>query len=213
MSGIFFRCALLMGALILSQIAQAQQEPRPLGVDLAVDFTAERAKIAATDCGCFWMQGGSINGAVAAFRGLSVVASMTGERASEVAPGVDVNKIDFMAGPRYTLYTTRWTNRWLGSQRGTNVFGEALFGEAHGFSSLFPTPGGGSKSSANSLSMQFGGGLNLGLSKGFGIRALEVDYVRTTLPNGVGNLQNDLRLSIGVSYHFERGGAGSSARP
>ena len=75
MSGTGWRIALLAGALSLSPITQAQQAFRPLSVDLAVTYTAERAKVASTDCGCFWLQGGSVNGAVRVFRGLSGAAA------------------------------------------------------------------------------------------------------------------------------------------
>ena len=52
--------------------------------------------------------------------------------------------------------------------------------------------------------MQAGGGLNVDLSGNFGLRALEVDYLRTTLPNGSANSQNDLRIAFGVIYRFGR---------
>jgi hypothetical protein len=211
MSGIFYRLALLVGALFTSLIAQAQ-EPRPLAVDTALTFTTERAQIASRDCGCFWIQGGGINAAVAAYRGLSGVASLTGEHGSDISPGVNLSKIDFMAGPRYTFYTSRWTNRKFGSNHGTSIFGEALFGGAHAFNSVFPTATT-AKDTGNSFSMQLGGGLNIALARGFGLRALEVDYIHTSLPNGAGNTQNDLRLGIGVSYHFDRRGTPSSVKP
>jgi hypothetical protein len=201
MSGTFWRGALLAAALSLSAMTQAQEGLRPLSADLAVTYTAERAKIAATGCGCFWLQGGSVNAAVPVFRGLSAAANFTGEHVSGIGPGLDLSKLAFMAGPRYTLDTQRWTSRWLGSRHGTSIFGEALFGIAHGFDSVFPITSG-LESSANSFSLQVGGGLNIGMAKGFGLRALEIDYVRTSLPNSVGNTQNDLRLAIGVSYHI-----------
>jgi hypothetical protein len=201
MSGTFWRIAVLAGVLSLSPVTQAQQTFRPLSVDLAVTYTAERAKIASTGCGCFWLQGGSVNGAVRVFRGLSVAANLTGEHSSGFGTGVDLNKLAFMAGPRYTLDTRRWTDHWSGERHKTSVFGEALFGIAHGFDSVFPTTSG-IESSANSFSMQLGGGLNIRLAKRFGLRALEIDYVRTSLPNGAGNTQNDLRLAAGVSYHL-----------
>ena len=51
MSGTGWRIALLAGALSLSPITQAQQAFRPLSVDLAVTYTAERAKVASTSPG------------------------------------------------------------------------------------------------------------------------------------------------------------------
>jgi outer membrane immunogenic protein len=195
----FWRGALLTGALTLGPIAQAQQPALPRSVDLAVTYTAERAKIVSGNCGCFWLQGGSMDAGVALFHGLGVAANLTGERSSNIAPGVDLSKFAFMAGPRYTLHAHRW-NRWLGSKHGTTIFAEGLFGTVHGFDSVFPTSSG-IKSSANSFSMQLGGGLDIGLGKGFGLRALELGYVHTSLPNNGSNTQNDLRLAFGVSYH------------
>jgi hypothetical protein len=211
MSGTSYRLSLLAGALVLGVIAHAQ-EPRPLAVDTALTFISERAQIASRDCGCFWIQGGGINGAIAIFHGWSAVGSFTGEHGSDVVPGVNLSKIDYMGGPRYTFYTGRWTNRRLGSNHGTSIFGEALFGGSHAFDSVFPGPVS-AKSSANSLSMQFGGGLNVALAGGFGLRALEVDYIRTSLPNGAGNTQNDLRLAIGFSYRFDRRAQTNSVTP
>ena len=196
MSGKAWRIALLAGAMSFSPITQAQQGFRPLSVDLAVTYTAERAKIATTGCGCFWLQGGSVNGAIRIFRSLSVATNLTGEHASAIGGGVDVSKLAFMAGPR-------WTNHWLGDRHKTSVFGEALFGIAHGFDSVFPTTSG-IESSANSFSLQVGGGLNIMIARRFGLRALEIGYVRTSLPNNAGNTQNDLRLAMGVSYHLGR---------
>ena len=201
MTGRFWRGAFLAGALSLSPIAQAQQGFRPLSADLAVTYTTERAKIASTGCGCFWFQGGSVNGAVPVFRGLSAAANFTGEHSSSVGTGVDISKLAFMAGPRYTLDTQRWSGRWLGSSHGASIFGEALFGFAHGFNSVFPTASG-VETGATSFSLQVGGGLNIGIARRFGLRALEIDYVRTSLPNSAGNTQNDLRLAFGVSYHI-----------
>jgi hypothetical protein len=201
MSKIFWAGVFLVGAFAFSATARAQQESRPLLVDLAVTYTAERAKIATTDCGCFWLQGGSVNAGATLFRGLGVAANLTGGHSSNIAPGLDLNKLAFMVGPRYTLGTGRWTNHFLGPKHSTSVFGEALFGFAHGFDSIFPTSSG-LTSTATAFSMQVGGGLNIALAHGFGLRALEIDYVRSRLPNNAGNNQNDLRLSLGLSYRL-----------
>jgi hypothetical protein len=195
MSRIFWAALLVL--VVFSPSTQAQQESEPLSVDLAGTYSAERAKIATSNCGCFWLQGGSLNGGVTLFRGLGVAANLTGEHASNAAPSVDVNKLAFMVGPRYTLNP----NRWLHANSRANIFGEALFGFAHSFDSVFPTATG-LTTSATAFSMQVGGGVNIGLAKGFGLRAVEINYVRTSLPNNASNTQNDLRLAIGISYHL-----------
>jgi peptidoglycan-associated lipoprotein len=193
--------ALLLGALALASMAQAQQALQRLSADVAVTYTTERAKIATEGCACFWLQGGSADVAVPLFRGLAVAANLTGDQSSNIAPGVDISKLTFMAGPRFSLSTGRWTRHLPRWSHATGLFGEALFGTAHGFDSSFPTSSG-TKSSANSLSMQFGGGMNVRLARGFGVRAFELDYVRTNFRNSGSNLQNDLRLAIGVTYHL-----------
>ena len=78
---------------------------------------------------------------------------------------------------------------------------EALFGVAHGFDSNFPASSG-TTDSANSLSMQFGGGINIALTGNFGLRAIQVDYVRTSFRNFANDTQHDVRLAAGITYHF-----------
>jgi hypothetical protein len=46
--------------------------------------------------------------------------------------------------------------------------------------------------------------MNLFFSKSFGVRLLEMDYIRTALPNSASNTQNDLRLTFGVLWHIGR---------
>src|SRR5580693_8848128 len=120
-----FRCgALLMGALAFGTIAQAQQSSYILSADIGVRYTGERAKVSSVDCGCFWLQGGSADIAIPLFRGLGVAANLTGEHTSNIGPGVDLNKLAFMAGPRYTFSTSRWTHRLPILKHGTSIFGE-----------------------------------------------------------------------------------------
>jgi outer membrane immunogenic protein len=198
-------CALLAGAMMMAAAAEAQQvrsgwTQQITSTDLAVTYTTERAKIASSNCGCFWMNGGSIDAGVTFYRGLGLAVNLTGEHASNITPGVNLSKVTYMAGPRYTFSTSRYTSRLL-KEHGTHVFGEGLFGGVHGFDSTFPGSSG-TTSSTGAFSMQLGGGFDVGLARGFGIRALEVDYVHTNLSNNGSNSQNDLRLAFGVSYHL-----------
>jgi hypothetical protein len=85
--------------------------------------------------------------------------------------------------------------RWLTPRRETSIFGDV-----HGFDGVFPTSDG-IKPTANSLAMQIGGGLNVGVAKHFGVRALELYCLRPNLTNDAYNTHNDLRLGFGVSYH------------
>jgi hypothetical protein len=89
----------------------------------------------------------------------------------------------------------------FGKNHGTFLFADALFGGIHAFDGAFSVAAG-TNSSANAFATQLGGGLDLNLGKDFGIRPLEVDYVRTTLPNSASNTQDNLRLAFGITYRF-----------
>jgi hypothetical protein len=198
---------LLVGACILAGAAGwAQQSQKPVApamvsTDLAVTFAFERFQVLPGPAS-MWFKGGGADAAVTFKGGLGIAASMTGDHASNVTPGMGANKITFLAGPRYTWlawpgHATPADNRQL------QVFGQALFGRTHGFNSYYPAVPA-ATSSANSLAIQAGGGLNLYLTRNFGLRLLEADYVRTALPNAATNLQNDMRLSVGLTYHIGR---------
>ncbi len=201
MSGIIRKGALLLGVALSTGLgAQAQQKTESThttDVDIAITYVAERAKLASVDCGCFWLNGGSGNFAMTLFHGLGVAADLTGEHASNIGTGIDLDKVMFAMGPRYT-YNPRLH---MGKGRGIAVFGESLFGGIHGFNTIFPSSTG-TVGAASSFAMQFGGGLDLRFARHIGIRAVEADYVRSTLPNNAGNAQNDLRLAGGISFHF-----------
>jgi hypothetical protein len=193
---------LLLGALAFSLLAQAQQQPerrfRLQSTDLAITYTAEGGKLAFRD-NRFWMQGGSAEAAFTFYRGLGVAFNLSGERATGLSQSVGFSKITLVAGPRYSYSPARW----LGPKHAITVFGESLFGTVHGFNGLFPA-GNTARSSADAAAMQVGGGVNVPISKGFGLRAFQLDYVRTNLPNSATNLQHDLRMGMGFTYHIPR---------
>jgi hypothetical protein len=205
MSETFRSSMLLLGALTISLVAQAQQPVKSdakTSADIAITYTAERAKIAGIDCGCFWLQGGGVDGAITFYHGLGIAANLTGVHASNVNPGVDLDKVSFMMGPRYTYRPGQWKNRLFGQNHGIGVFGEGLIGGMHGFNTVFPSSSG-VQGAASSFAFQVGGGMDWTVKKNIGIRVVEADYVRSTLPNNANNTQNDLRLAGGVSFHFK----------
>lgn len=195
---------LLVGASIMAgTLAWGQQGPSlakhaPVSIDMGVTFSPERAQIDATSSS-FWLQGGGVDAAATFRNGWGVAAAFNAEHASNVTPGVDVNKMSFLAGPRYTFRINRAGNPL---RRPLQVFGEALLGDAHAFNSVIPTGGTSAVSSADVFALQTGGGLNLALNKRFGVRLLQADYVRTALPNNSSNRQNDLHLAFGITCHL-----------
>ena len=107
-----------------------------------------------------------------------------------------------MIGPRYTFPLARWSRR-LATGRPLHLFGEGLFGGVYGYDSAFPTSSG-TKDAVHAYAMQAGGGLDISLGRGFGLRAPELYYIRSTLPNGATNTQHDFRLAFGISYHIPK---------
>jgi len=194
-------CAVLMTTgVACAQQAHANLLPGIVSADVALTYNLERAKIASSNCGCFWLNGAGAEVAVPVYHGVSAVASFGGVTASNITPGVDLSKVSYVFGPRYTYDISHYSGI---ATRGhsTHLFGEALFGGTHAFNSSFPATGG-AVSSANSFALQLGGGVDIALSRGFGVRALQVDYIRTSLPNNASNTQNDLRIAFGVTYHM-----------
>ena len=120
--------------------------------------------------------------------------------------GTQQHLYNFLFGPTATAYFGK-----------SSVFGHALFGTAHSSLSAgvsVPIIGGFSApiTSANAFAMAFGGGIDIGLSRHFAIRAAQVDYLRTNfnsvdalasgLSTDLNNHQNSFRYSGGVVWRF-----------
>jgi DNA-binding beta-propeller fold protein YncE len=86
-------------------------------------------------------------------------------------------------------------NRWILKQHNDDYRGIGPCfggGESHDQSDLAP----GNTvvdASSNAFAMLAGGGLDIGLSRHFAIRALEADYFMTRFKNGVNDRQNNIR--------------------
>lgn len=164
---------------------------------IAITYNAERAKTTLGTCNCFWFQGAAADANWNVWNHLGFTAQLSGGHASNIGPGVDVSKIDFLFGPRYTLQRARWRhNRYHPS-----VFGEVLLGGVHAFDTVIPTSSGNS-SSATAFGLQTGAGANLWLTNRFGIRLLELDYIYSGLPNAGNSTQNDFRIATGVTWRL-----------
>jgi hypothetical protein len=200
MNGSIRGSVLLAGACLLGGVTGwAQHAPGAgkVSTDLAITYDAERGELAPGNCGCFWMQGGGVDGAVTFWKGLGIAGTFTGDHASNVAPGVDINKVSFMGGPRYTY--TAWGTP--GEKPRFQIYGQGLFGGVHAFDGVFPATAG-TVPTANSFAIQAGGGVNIFLTRHIGVRVVEASYVRDELPNNTDSTQNDLRLGAGLVYHI-----------
>jgi hypothetical protein len=176
----------------------------------AITYSGEASKRASSSNSGFWLSGGSIDGAATLRRGFGFAANLSVVHATAITPGTNIGKTTIVFGPRYTKDTTEWVRKgkwihksdWFKKMPPSQVFAEALFGIARGFDGAFPE-GSALNPNASSAAVQFGVGVDITLWKHFGARILELDFVRTGLPNGAANSQNDLRLSFGVNYRWD----------
>ncbi len=192
--------ASVFAAVCPSLAAQTKTHVRlkPNTLDLALTYNAEYVRVAPGTCNCFWMQGSAAELSATLWKGWGVSAQTGFNVMSGYAPGLNLKKFDFMAGPRYlhSVYMLK------GGKAGTlDLFGEGLFGTAHAYDGAFPSAVG-LNQTATSFSLAVGGGANLNLGRRLGWRLLQADYVRTTMPNNYSNTQNDLRLGSGLVIRF-----------
>lgn len=193
-------CGIVIGIVALlpvglgAQRSVAQKSSPEL--DLAVTYNAQRGQVAHGDD--FWAHGGSAELSAAFYRGLGAVAHVTGTRAGNLGPSdVGLTLVTTTFGLRYTrLLAVR-----KASALRVNLFGEALGGVANGVDSVFPRPRG-AQSDATSLAFELGGGADIPLSHRFAVRFLQASWLRTQLPNGASNIQNNLQLGTGLVFRF-----------
>jgi hypothetical protein len=187
---------LMVGMGWMSAAAQqVETAPSYAPLEISFNYSYARSNAAPGQCGCFNMNGGNSEVAFHAFRALSVVADLTGERAATIGAtaGDGLSLVVFTVGPRFS-------HRFSGGR--FTPFVQGLVGVAHGFDGLFPGSNGSLFGAASARAVLAGGGLDVTINRHLAIRALQADYLRTQLLNGQGNEQNLLRLSAGIVLRF-----------
>jgi hypothetical protein len=181
---------LILGPHLWGQQSGPESQALP-GLEVAILYSPLLSNVVRADR--FWMQGGSVQVEAQFWRGLGIEADISGfhgQNANNAGVGLDMVTATF--GPHY---------RWSPTHHRYSFFGHALLGEANGFNSIFPGTAAAS-SSANSLALQLGGGLDLPVKHRLLLRAFEADWLRTQLPNADTNAQNNIRLAAGVVIRF-----------
>lgn len=138
-------------------------------------------------CGCFMMNGGSASVVYNVTDRWAAVADLTLGHASNVAgTGQSITIFDYLFGGRYTR---RNRSRYV-------FYGQGLVGGAKEDVSFDFTI------NRQALSFLAGGGATTRLSPKFGLTLGEVDWIYSRIPNAVNDRQNDLRISVGVTYNI-----------
>ena len=210
-NSIYGRLLLVGVCLIAGTTSQVQQQQNYLqpGIDVAVVYHPLLAHQVSNDD--FWMQGGSVQLHTMIWHGLGVVADVSGVHESSMnGTGVGLDLVTVTFGPRYTWAPpcawsprVRWSasHTWSAPALHYALFGQILAGQANGLNGVFPHPSG-ATGDEDSLALSIGGGINVPLQHRLTVRAIEVDWLRTQLPNGTSNVQNNLRLGTGLAYQF-----------
>jgi outer membrane protein OmpA-like peptidoglycan-associated protein len=121
-----------------------------------------------------------------------IEGEFTGGHSSNISSlGQGLTLTTFTVGPRVSYRFHRFT-----------PYGEVLVGGAHGSDSYFPSNNS-SSPSASSFAVSTGGGLDFRLTPRFSIRAIDMQYLRTSLPNGTNNEQNQLMIGAGLVIKFQ----------
>lgn len=137
----------------------------------------------------FWMQGGSVQIDGVFWHGWGAAADITGAHTGNASnSGVGLDLVAATFGPRY---------QWSQAHGRYAFFGQALAGKAFGFNSVFPGASS-ATSTANSLALDLGGGMDLAVAHHLSVRAFEADWLRTQMPNSDINIQNNVRLGAGI---------------
>jgi peptidoglycan-associated lipoprotein len=166
-----------------------------MGLDAAVLYDANRSNTLPGHT--FWLQGGSAMVGVSLWKGFGVAGDFAGSQSAKISStGVSLELLTFTAGPQY---------KWIAPSRAdyynSSLFGHVLFGEAHASNSVFAGATGPS-SSASSLCVKVGGGVDLDLTPRISLRVIQADWVRTQFPNGTSDVQNNIQLGAGVVIHI-----------
>jgi len=172
--------------------AEEKTSPQPGHLELAITYDAQYAAPGASNS--FVLQGGSAQIHGQFWRGLGVVADIYGTHNGNMHnSGVGLDLVTATFGPRYTYQLPH---------RKLNAYGQFLVGEAFGMNSVFPDPSG-ALSSASSMALQGGGGINYHLKSRLDWRALEAGWLYTQLPNGANQTEHNLRIGTGLVWRFK----------
>jgi hypothetical protein len=160
-------------------------------VSLALTFDTAHGTI--TKPNSFWLYGGGAEVSATFYRGLGIAANIVGLHSGNSGGGVPINLLVATFGPRYSHTFSIY-------KHGASVYGEGLIGEANGFSGVYPQTSGAIPSS-DAFALQVGGGVDIGVSRHFSIRALEASWIRSELPNATTNVQNNVWIGAGLVVH------------
>jgi outer membrane immunogenic protein len=163
--------------------------------ELAVAYDLIGSNAPAGQCGCFFLNGGSVTAAIPVpVKRLWIAGQVSATHAGNIGtPHDDLTLLTYMIGFRYTPSIP---------SRHVSLFAQGLIGAGHASGSLVGGSNPGSQNAGISLAGSVGGGLDLRWKRAISIRAIEVEYQPTTVDNHTTALQNNYRISAGLVFHL-----------
>jgi outer membrane immunogenic protein len=156
-------------------------------LELGANYNYFHANAPPGQCGCFMMNGGSATVVYNVTNKWAAIADLTLGHASNVDnSGQSITIFDYLFGGRYTRRTS---GRYM-------FYAQGLMGGAKEDVNFDFTI------NRQALSFLAGGGATTRLSPKFGLTLGEVDWIYSRIPNANNDRQNDLRVSVGVTYNI-----------
>ncbi len=184
--------ALLVLSTAVSPLAAQDAPSKGAGetplFETSLGYTFVHANAPPALCGCFSANGGFGSVAFNFPHGMSFVADLAAVHANSVGTTTQtITLFNYLFGPRYTFRNI--SRRFL-------PYGQALAGQEREYSSYTAVQ------NVKGFAFSLGGGVNMPLNRRFSLNLVEADWVGARVPNAQNNIQNDLRISSGVTLRF-----------
>lgn len=197
----------------------------PYSADIGFTFTEQLTEMN-NEGPTNWIKGGSGDIGFTFFHGFGIAGNITGQHSpnvvrSHVEDGsfmADLGRFSYGVGPRYTFDASKYTNK-LSRGHNVRIFGQFLFGQTHSFNTYIPyiethvviDPSTGTYppfgvynyDTMNTCnSQEGGGGVDVNVWRNMSVRVIQASWIRTHMPDGRFNRQEDIRLGAGVAFHI-----------
>jgi hypothetical protein len=171
--------------------------------EVSLAYSPTEVNAGPSQCGCFFMNGVSAEGNFRTYRAYTTVVDVTATHVGNIHnTGQPFSMLMVTGGIRLNFRFGHPRQDGVDYIYRYKPFVQGLVGFAHGFDSAFPDKAGFIQPSASSFALLLGIGLDVKYRRHLSFRAIQADYGYTRLPNLVGNDQNLLRISSGITIHL-----------
>jgi len=157
-------------------------------LEMSVGYTFIHANAPPGQCGCFSANGGYGSAVVNLPRGFGLVADLAAVHTNTVgASSQSITIFNYLFGPRY---------RFRPVFKRYAPYAQILGGGSQEMSSYTAVQ------NVKGTAFSVGGGVTTTLDRHLSWTVFEADWVGSRLPNAQNNLQNDLRISSGLTFRL-----------